>query len=268
MKPENVLFIGGPERLAAVRIRAIEIAHRLGCDILLDPATAADIPNKYQAFICVKPNLSLSDIGSLSKRGLVCWDILDAPPPKAAVALYLCSTREAQQIYASYGSVELIRHYHCNFDRRHSPQNNFRPAWIGTPHWCPPLTGIDFDMYDSRPMSREDVMNAHLKMGLALNVRATREENNMHIRLTSGIKLMNSMAFGIPSLSSIEPAYDEIGRECTVFVDTPSQCREILPRLVDNKKLYDELIRNGLEAAERFHISSIIKSYQQLINRL
>jgi hypothetical protein len=90
---EKVLFIGGNLRnFASVQIRCQDIAPRLGCDSVFSVKNAEEVPSRYSAFICVTACLKQEDIFKLAAKGPVIWDVIDVPPPKHGVSVYLTST--------------------------------------------------------------------------------------------------------------------------------------------------------------------------------
>jgi hypothetical protein len=56
MDLREVLFLGGDRgNMAAVQVRGRDIAQRLGCDFANGGKFVAEIPDRYAAFVCVKP---------------------------------------------------------------------------------------------------------------------------------------------------------------------------------------------------------------------
>jgi len=278
MDLRKVLFLGGDGlRLASVQVRCVDIARRLKCDYLLNKHYAYEIPDKYSAFVCVKPYLLPGELAELAKRGIVIWDIIDASPPKEHASLYLASTRITQEIFHSYGRTVVIPHHHCNFSSVPNPSNLRRPAWIGSSHWLPQLTGIKFDYYETNQMSQKLVVHALRKIGIALNFRNNRpcifhpkQQKNMHrlhASINSGIKLINCLGFGTPSISADEPAYHEIGENCTIFTNI-KKCASWVRALQNDNDLYSELRLRCLQKSEKYHLNAIAEKYIKLLNSL
>ncbi len=258
-----------------MQIRCLDIAGRLGCSFVLGKTTCNQIPSGFSIFVCVKPGLGRDQLVKLSKRGTVIWDIIDrAPFEGEGATLFLASTRSVQKLFSSRGRVEYIPHHHCNFTGEPNTLSHRRPAWIGAEHWHPKLTGIDYDYYDSNGMDREGVVAAYRKMGLGLNLRSRttraslyhkyQPNHDQHITMNSGIKLINCIGFGIPSLSADEPAYREIGADCTIFSSIEKCAADLRDLQVDYDK-YLQLRMNCLERAQNFHIDTIAEMYKTLL---
>ncbi|HVU37323.1 MAG TPA: hypothetical protein VHC95_03245 [Opitutales bacterium] len=275
MNLQKVLFIGGDGgNLPSSQIRCLDIARRLGCDWVLGIDLVQKIPEKYSVFVCVKPSFARDEIAALAKRGKIVWDIVDEIPPRDHIAVYLASTVAAQEIFHRFGRVEIIPHHHCNVENLPNPPDLRRPAWIGSCHWRPRFHGIDHDYYDVLNMQRTDVVRAHRKIGIGLNFRTNqpyqhrlehqRLLRNFHVAINSGIKLINCLAFGTPSVSAREPAYCEIAPECTIF-STLAKCAHWVKALQADTGLYNELRRKCLRKAPRYHLDVIAEKYRRLL---
>ena len=267
MDLDKVLFIAGQRRFPSVQIRAIDVATRLGTPVYIEPYSAEEIPRSFQIFVCVKPAVNPKLIEDLSKRGVVVWDIVDVPPPPSA-QVCIASTREAQRMFASKKRrVDLIRHHHCNFEGWPRPRGR-RPGWIGSRHWKPELRGVDYDYYDVRKMSQTDVISAHRKIGIGLNLRSEHPDATAHAKLSSGIKLINCLGFGIPSISNTEAGYIEIGDGCTIYCDNNSECGRLISFLQDEPEYYATLAKNAAALGQEFTIGKTVERYRALLKSL
>jgi hypothetical protein len=268
VKIEKILFIGGDLiRFASVQIRCQDIASRLGCDSILTVRKAEDVPSGYSAFVCVTACLNQEDVLKLATRGPVIWDVIDTYPPKHGVSIYLTSTERAKHVFHNYGRVENIPHHHCNFSGVPNSQECRRPGWIGNLPWYPKLEGCDHDFYNVRKMSGNDVADAYRRIGIGLNLRSKRPDSDFHAEINSGIKLINCIGFGIPSVSSDEPGYHEVGEDCTIFSDLDGYLHWV-HLLQNDEQLYHKIRQNCLRASSKFHISSILCQYCALIESL
>jgi hypothetical protein len=288
MDLRKVLFVGGdPRRNASVQIRCVDVAVRLGCDYHLGAGRAREIPDRYAVFVCVKPYLFGREFAELAKRGKIIWDIIDQMPPSRRVALYLTSTEFARQLLQDYcGRMATIPHHHCNFGGTFNPSGLRDPGWIGYRHWRPLIPGLRFHGYAVDGMTREDVVEAHRKIGIGLNFRLApgasrgrdspsdhgrnsleRHFKNFHIAINSGIKLINCIGFGVPSISAVEPAYFEIGEKCTIFSPL-RRCLHWVRALQSDRGLYQELRKNCRRSASRFHIDTIAEKYKILFRTI
>jgi len=268
MNLDNILFIGGPARLASVQVRCVDIANKLGCATCIDPRSSSDIPHGFSVYVCIKPRLGMEALEILALRGKVVWDIIDEPPPGRHITTYIASTQTIKTLFQGLGNIELIRHHHCNVERRFPERTTIRPGWIGYPKWAPDLSGLEYDIYDARTMSRLDVLAAHEKMGIGLNVRRATFQAHIHARLSSGIKLINCIGCGIPSISSEEPGYKEIGNGCTLFIKDLSECAEAVRELSSNTRLYDAIRARCLVDSEKFHLDNVVVHYRNLLEQL
>jgi hypothetical protein len=272
---------------AAVQIRCVDIARRLGCDFKLGVRSAEQIPDHYSVFVCMKTHLPVDHVRRLAQIGTVVWDIIDHVPPRENIGVYLASSRLAKHLFKDYGRVELIPHHHCNFEGTPNAPENRQPAWIGARHWLPKLKGFDYETHFVEGMSREDVVRAFRRTGIGLNLRgreslpgivlrrvgamkarevkrATVNLFNLHLAINSGIKLINCMGFGIPSVSDDEPAYHEIGEKCTIFCNRKN-CSKWVNALKADDSLYLEIRQRCLRKAKQFHIDTIANKYKTLL---
>ena len=268
MNLNKVLFIGGnPRKFGSVEIRCEDIAPRLGCDRMLSVRKVEEIPDVYSAFVCVKPALRGDEILKLSKRGPVIWDIVDDTPPASNICAYIVSTQGARRVFQNYGRIEIIPHHHCNFSGSPNPIGCRHPVWIGQFHWCPELSGFEFEKVNTLGMNSEQTAAAYRRAGIGLNLRSNHPNSHFHVPINAGIKLINCIGFGIPSISSDEPAYHEIGDECTVF-STASDCSGWVSRLQNDDAFYSDLREKCISRARDFHVSSIIEKYRALLESL
>jgi len=268
MKNEKVLFVGGnPSKFSSVQIRCEDIASRLGCNRVYSVREAKQVPTGYSAFFCVKAALRQEEVLKLSKRGVVVWDIIDGFPPRYGVFVYLASTERVKRKFQGYGRVELIPHHHCNFSGIPNSKDCRRPGWIGTMTWYPDLRAVSHDVYDVRKLSAPEVTEVYRNIGIGLNLRAYGSMRALHVNMNSGIKLINCIGFGIPSVSGDEPAYRELGNDCTLFT-TLAQYPHSVHMLQNDEHLYHTIRQNCLQLSPQFHISSILNRYQTLINSI
>jgi hypothetical protein len=279
MISKDVLFVAGDvNRLASVKIRCREIASRLGCDCYYGALHASDVPCGYKAYVCVKPDFGPAGVADLAKRGRVIWDVLDNEPPTANVDVYVASTRAVARTYSAYGRVEVIPHYHCNFDSVPNCGSSRLVAYLGSKHWYPKIDNIDHKTYFADRWSREAVVHAYKEIGIAVNYRNLDVFDRRHlefssdaipvvekhIQINSGIKLINCLGFGIPSICSKEPAYLEISDQCALYGEL-FECVDMVKALKSDAKLYNELRDKCLALAPAFHVDSIVKRYAAML---
>ncbi len=267
MDLRQVIFLGGWGSSASVQIRCLQMAERLGCDYKLGITRAKAVPGRYSVFICVKPLLPKRELANLARRGKVVWDILDELPPRQYVDRYIVSTKFAKELLRDYGRMEVIPHWHCNTSGVPNPATNRKAGWIGHKHWHRVLADVNHDTYFTDGMTLKEIVQAHRNIGIGLNVRKPRRWRDFHVAINSGIKLINCLGFGIPSVSAQEPAYLEFGKGCTIFTQ-PKHCAKWVHALQHDDNLYMELRRKCLLRAPKFHIDTIAEQYRKLLESL
>lgn len=261
-----MLFVGGSwPHLSSVSIRCIDIARRIGCKYVVNVKQISDIPSGFDLYFCVKPKLKEHEMRVLRSRGIVIWDIIDrAPPPIQYVHLYIASTRFIAGIYSKYNPVMIVPHYHCNFSGTPNPPNLRRPGWVGSSRWYPPTLDFDHEIYDVRGMTRCDIEVAYRTIGIGLNLRTCVDEAYIHSLYSSGVKLINCIGFGIPSVSTDELAYREFGDACTLFTSLKN-ARKTVEYLQGNPEAYESLRHQCIRSADQFHIDTIMQKYRNII---
>jgi hypothetical protein len=268
MKLSNIAFIGGNGRLPSVLVRCVDIATQLGCEHWLNVKSAEEVPDRYAAFFCIKPLLDADELDKLAARGRVIWDIIDFPPlDTKAISFYLASTFTARDFFRRLGVIEVIHHHHCNISGVPGFPEHRRPGWIGHPYWCPNVPNLMFDRYNALGMNRNDVVKAHRQIGIGLNLRSHNIGHDFHAFINSGIKLINCIGFGLPSVSAGETPYLELDTGFTLFTDE-QDCAKSVRRLQNDHGLYRELRQACIANAERFHLCAIADRYQKLIEAL
>ncbi len=277
------MFVAGDvNRLASIKIRCREIARRLGMECSYNELDVDNVPGGYRAYICVKPNFGRNGdaLAKLARRGLVVWDILDDRPPPG-MHHYIASTAAAARVFSHLGAISIIPHYHCNFENLPSRGAPEAVGYIGSIHWYPHYTDVDHRKHFVDRWTREEVAGAYRRVGIGINHRNTgpvgekfltsklhvKPDPNMHVKINSGIKLLNCIGFGIPSVCPNEPAYEELGEGCTVITDIPG-CRAAVDRLKGDRELYRGMQARCLERRHEYHVTKIADMYRRLIKSL
>lgn len=266
----KVLFVGGRSHFPSVRVRCVEVAKAIGCDYITEVESISDIPRNKDIFICVKPLFNKKVLEELQKRGIVIWDVHDNYCPRNFVDYYLVSSKGAYEKFRSYGQTFIIPHHHCNFSGFPNPSRlRGKPIWIGSSEWVPSDLNFDCEIYNSKEMTTKDIIDVYSNSTILLNIRAltsiTSESVSEHIKINPGIKLINSIGFGVPSISNQEPAYLEIGPECTIFVKSSEECKNWVIRLQQDDDLYNKLRNNCILKAPQYSLSNIAKKYLDLL---
>lgn len=259
---QEVIFLGGDSTFPSVRLRCVEVAKALGCDYVTDINSLDDVPLGKLIFVCVKPELTEEELSVLQTRGVVVWDIHEKHYYHN-VDYYLVSSYGAYKKYKELGSIHIIPHHHCNFSSAPNPlRKPSKPSWIGSPEWFPDL-GFDVDFYNVKEMTTEDVIEAYRNSTIMINIRGENDPLKPfddHIAVNPGIKLINSIGFGIPSICNPEPSYFDLGPECTVF-STLADCETWVDRLIWDSDFYGELRLNCILKATNFNMDVIGQKY-------
>jgi len=253
-------------------MRCIQIAKAIGCDYVTDVKSLEQVPWDKTIFVCVKPNLSDGNLEDLASRGSIIWDIHDFTPPKGMVSQYIASSATAATEYELLSPVSIIPHHHCNHTEIPNTAVCRRAVWIGRPYWQPDFGSLPIESYDSKHMLENEVAAIYRQTGIGINVRAEHvgsEDNNtrFHVLLNGGGKLINCMGFGIPSISSEEPAYREHGEQCTLFTEN-NDIHDLIEELSLNDTLYEELRCKSFERGRNYHIDRITPLYNKLFEQI
>lgn len=81
--------------------------------------------------------------------------------------------------------------------------------------------------------------------------------------LYNPFKIVNTSAFGVPTIALDEPAFAEM-KGCYIPVKTPEEFLVELDALRTSKTLYNDISKMCLQKSERYHIENIAKLYQVL----
>ena len=97
--------------------------------------------------------------------------------------------------------------------------------------------------------------------GILLNLRSVTPQAQLHSHLNSGIKLINSMTYSIPSLTTDEPWVKEIGGDGTTIVSSPSKWKDDYLKLQTDPSLYQDMKQKCIERAKLFTPEIIAQEY-------
>lgn len=276
----RVLFIGGNADFGSVRKRCQEIADAIGA--------AWTAPNKPGAawqlnqpgaeelegrdiFVLVKTPV---DRHVLQQRGHVIWDVVDLVPPRAHVDWYLTSTQVTASLLSPQIPVRTIPHHHSNLSGLAPSPDRLRGRmlWIGSPEWFPEsLAAQGIEMQSVSDRSAEEVAALYHRADLLVNVRhfdpSRPNRHFVHSVLNSGMKLINAIGFGVPSVTEWEPWVDEFPQGCTLVCgadDAAQAARELL----QNASLYNAIREQCLAVAPRYSLASAAEGYCRLFAEL
>lgn len=255
MDLSRVVFVGGDARLGSVQIRCVQIACALHCRHFTDITARAQLPDDIDAVVLVKPLVPLHELRHLATF----WDIIDAAPPRGA-RTHLASTQHALDAFGLRGFV--IPHHHANDDVFNVDSS--KTGWIGGAEWCPDYLDDDISCVFTNHATLDQVRNAYRRIGIALNLRQEHPHLDAHLAANAGIKLINAIGFGIPSISSDEPAYRELAPECTLFTTALSWRRD-LERLQHDGELRAVMRNACRRRAREFSLAAIAERYRQML---
>jgi len=265
MNLDDIAFVtGDPATRGSVIIRSCEIASRLEMAEFANVHEPSVIPPNYQAFVFVRSEVSEYELSLFHKRGMVIWDVIDDLPPKKNVDVYLFSTEHARNFAKVDGRTEVIPHPHCNVSRAMNPDRTNPVQWIGNRDWIVRMPGVE--VVTGWPNNFRVAEN-YRRAGILANYRKHTLVSETHVPLNSGIKLINCIGFGIPSVSDAEPAYMEYGEGCAVFCKI-EEAPEQIERLKKDAGLRKQLRDNCAKKAEGFHIHAICARYKRFLENL
>jgi hypothetical protein len=210
--------------------------------------------------------LSQNELHLLSRRSFIIWDVIDRLPRFNGIGHFIFGSLFAMGLHQVGCGSTVIRHHHCNRLGVINSDITKPVAWLGYQHWCPDID-VPFEKFAfpvNAPMLQEEVIRAYQGMGISLNFRRSCPQSPRHVSLNSGIKLINSIGFGVPSLSALEPAYTEIGEGCTIFCQ-PSAIGENLTALKSDKQRYRAIRDRCILKASDFSLHTISRKYIELI---
>lgn len=163
--------------------------------------------------------------------------------------------------------MTLIHEQHCNFERAKISRSDITTAgFLGTPgsftYSVADMTerlgkiGIKF-IASFNWKNRQDVVDFYKKIDIQIIGYTGGNDPFRHPN-----KLINAMAFGVPSVSNPQVGFQEIEGNY-IIAPTVDMIVEQVKKL-KNKDYYEAWSRKVLEFAEGYHIENIAKLYKQL----
>jgi hypothetical protein len=260
------MFVTGHLGMGCVQVRAVQLARALGWPVVHDLDLTEDKILAHDVFILVRPDIHPSE---LRRYGTVIYDIVDFVPPKTGVDFYISTSRNASSYFPDL-DIRYVPQHHCNFSNIPNPMPETRKVvFLGAAEWRPTLPGIDFQFFDASIATVEKLDAMYRKTDIALNFRSPNSADSsqrykQHIAINGGIKLVNCIGYGVPSVSSPEPSYLELGEDFTVFA-THEQCKEAVDRLVGDDDLYRRIRTNCIRKAQECSLQAVAEKYRQVI---
>lgn len=268
MNLNNVIFItSANESFGSVRLRCQMISKALGVDFfstgkLNDKAIDAKLEGK-NTFVLMKADFRL--INKLKSKGTVIWDVVDETPPKDAHR-YITSTSFAGEFF-KLNNFNVIPHA-FNPLATIVPTPEIKTAyWIGSLQWKP-IIHFNHVTINTDNISQQILHENYQKAGVLLNLRIDHPKALFHAQINSGIKLINAMGYGIPSItSSTEPWVKEIGENCTI-ISHKQNWKKDYELLVNDSAVYEQVKSNCLKVRDKYSLENIKEKYLSLFNSL
>src|SRR6266542_1056791 len=257
---DRVLFIGGDLKYGSVQKRCREVAEAIGAAWTAPQTGSAwptgEVPSAdlvgRNIFVLVKASV---DRRELQNRGHIIWDVLDRAPPREHIDAYLTSTPLASRLLGPYVPTYTIPHHHCNVSGVFACTNRMRGRilWIGSPEWQPDdLTQHNVELHTVGGATTDNA-ELYRRADLLLNARRFIPESAsaylLHTVLNSGMKAINAIGFGVPSVTEWEPWIDDIASGCTVAC-APGKALVAARQLLQDSAQYNRIRENCINVAE------------------
>lgn len=274
---ERVLFVGGHTRMGSVQMRCCQIAEAIGASWTSpakpgsnwhgDEVPEAEIDGR-DIFVLVK---NYMDRRGLFERGYVIWDVLDDGPPRDYIHAYVTSTRLVAELLGPSRPVYVIPHHHCNTENILLTPSRMRARmlWIGSSLWLPDELieqGVETHVISS--MGHEDLANLYSRADVLINARRFNAKSPgrywLHTILNSGMKVINAVGFGIPSVTEWEPWVAEVAPGCSLIC-APGDAVRTARELLQNGEMYETLRKRCLDAAVMYSLDAVAKMYLQAL---
>lgn len=268
MNLNKIVFITSVnESFGSVRLRCHMISKALGVSFfstarMQEKEIDAKLEDK-NIFILMKADWRLVD--KLKSKGTVIWDVIDNIPP-ANADKYITSTSYAGE-FLKLKNFHTIPHAFTPFATIIPTPNVKNGYWIGSLQWKP-IIPFNHVTINTDNISQQYLHENYKKAGVLLNLRADNLKALFHARINSGIKLINAIGYGIPSItSSTEPWVKEIGEDCTIISHKQNWAKDFSLLTSDNA-LYEQIKSNCLKIRDRYSLENIKGKYLNLFNSL
>jgi len=263
---KKILFIGGHENYPSVQIRCIQIAIALDCPYLLGKIEIENIPSEVKVLVLIKPQFGSQELEILSKRFILIWDLHDWIPEKVDFFhTVIFSTQHASNTFDYQGNKWIIPHHHCNFKSVRANPKDKTLLWVGREHWKPNLDTLNIKYVNVKNIDIIKLIELLQNSYIGINFRGKKLDTDDHIKINPGVKAINFMGFGVPSLSpQNEPAYQEWGSDGTIYCAEVELIR-FVQKLLDDKEYYKKWSNKAFLKGKEFHIDKISNLYSSKI---
>jgi hypothetical protein len=171
-------------------------------------------------------------------------------------------------------NIKLIPQHHCNKNRIIRPDRLVKTVgFIGSSGSCQLSflklrksflrIGLNF-IWMIPPYTLKQVINFYQSIDIQIVYRIW-DRRDRNVNLKDGLKLFNAGSFGIPTVSTSEPGYDEEYKDLYLKVNSPSELIEKCLSLKKNNTFYNDLQGKLLDKAEDHHIDKILPLYKELL---
>jgi hypothetical protein len=261
--------------MPSVRLRCRQIAEALGV-AWTAPERRGPVPESAlhgrDLFVLVKASI---DHRRLRERGRVVWDVLDTLPPADGIDAYITSTRVAARMLHPFRvPTYTVPQHHCNVEERPLEPDPVRGhlVWIGSTEWLPPdLAAQGVRIHHANDLPFDQIRARYADADVLINARrfdyATAPAYFLHTALNAGIKVINAVGYGLPSVTEWEPWIDEIGVGCTIAC-AAGEGPAVARRLLQDRAQYEALRARCLERASAYALSSIASRYQRVLEEI
>jgi hypothetical protein len=274
MNESKVFHFHGPHlsmTSGSVQIRGNQIASYFEGSTV-DNLSYSDGTNIYIKVIPCNfiPDNCYCDIVDNSK--LLNW-ISESPQVKVIVISKLGFNYVKKYIRST--RIKLIPQHHCNKENFIRPDRPIKVVgFVGSEVSCQisfqllergfSNVGLDF-IWLLPPFILDQVVEFYRKIDIQIVYRIWDIEDK-NINLKDGLKLFNAGSFGIPTVSTSEPGYNEEFKGIYLEVKSLRELIEKCILLKRNRNFYQELSRKVLSKSKSHHIDRIIPLYKELLN--
>jgi hypothetical protein len=172
-------------------------------------------------------------------------------------------------------NIKLIPQHHCNKERIVRSNHPIEVVgFIGSDASCQisfqklkrnfSNVGLNF-IWLLPPFTLEQVIKFYRKIDIQIVYRIW-DIADKNINLKDGLKLFNAGSFGIPTVSTSEPGYNEEFKGAYLVVRSFRELIEKCVFLKKNRNFYQELSGKILSISESHHIDKIIPLYKELLS--
>ena len=172
-------------------------------------------------------------------------------------------------------NIKLIPQHHCNKQRILRPDRLVETVgFIGSNGSCQlslleleiefKKSGLNF-IWLRTPFTLNQVIEFYQKIDIQIVYRIW-DKTDRNINLKDGLKIFNAGSFGIPTVATPEPGYDEEYDKLYLKVNSPKELIENCVLLKTNKSMYQDIVGEILSRSKIHHIDNIIPLYRELLN--